>query len=135
MRILLIGLFFWVILVSSCSREKTKEEILVGSWKAYWETDPNSYPELKTEKKFTMDGFLEFTKDGQLSISAYGYPECIFSVDTIQHQLNWKIKNDTIHFISGNDPYGIPYKINEIENELVRLQLMDDITLTLFKLD
>jgi hypothetical protein len=119
--------------VCGCStpQEKSQEELIIGHWKALWETDPGAYPELAETKTFTMDGRLIFKEDGSLTISAYGYPECIFSTDTLTHELNWKIENDTINFISGADPYGIPYSIERIEENEIELKLMEDIFLKL----
>jgi len=58
----------------------------------------------------------------------------VFSV-LIPCVTNWKLNNDTIHFISGEDTYGIPYRINEIKESEIKLQLMEDITLTLTRRD
>jgi hypothetical protein len=131
MRLLSIVLFLVVFGFSCSEKEKTKEEIIVGKWEALWETDPATYPDLKDEKVFTMNGYLVFKEDGSLNINAFGFPECIFSSDTMSHDLSWQISSDTISFISGNDPYGIPYRIKRISEEEVLLTLMEDISLKL----
>ncbi|MEM7548076.1 MAG: hypothetical protein AAF363_00270 [Bacteroidota bacterium] len=131
--IILIG---FITTLNSCSGPQKEEadRKIIGKWKALWTTDPSGYPEnLSETKKFTMNGEIEFNEDGKITINAYGYEDCIFSSDTMNHTLNWKIQGDTMNFFSGEDPYGIPYQIQKLESNNVELLLMEDIKLSLTK--
>lgn len=103
---------------------------LQGSWKAQWDTDPSSFPEVSDASIFTMNG--DFTFDGdQVTVTAQGFPGCIFSTDTLSHTLKWRLSNDTLNLINEGDIYGMTYKVLEMQDLQIRLQLMDDIIVTL----
>ena len=118
--------FLW-----SCGNNENDKTLVLGSWKADWKTEPESFPDIE-DVDLTMDGQVVFTTDS-VSITAYGYPGCIFSSDTLTHSLTWKMSNDSLHLINDEEIYGISYKILTMSSAKVELQLMDDIYLTLSK--
>ncbi|MDA1119685.1 MAG: hypothetical protein O2887_04185 [Bacteroidetes bacterium] len=131
-----LTLFIFCIVAFSCADTKTgsdeKLQEFLGSWSAEWATDPASFPDVQNISSFTMNGKLIFYPDS-VEINAYGFEGCIFSNDTLRHALQWKISNDTLSLINASDPYGMSYTIKEISSDMIKLQLMDDISLTLKK--
>ncbi len=121
-------------LVWSCSNKNSdeSESLLIGTWNAQWITDPASFPGVSDIKSYSMDGEITFYPDS-VEISAYGFPGCIFSSDTLRHSLKWVISNDTLSFLNEDDVYGMSYTIKGIKENAVELQLMDDIFLNLKK--
>lgn len=111
--------------------EKNAHSGVLGSWNAKWSTSPAAFPGVENVE-FEMDGVVDFFSDS-VAIAAFGYKGCIFSEDTLQHSLEWRISNDTLHLINKNDVYGMTYKILEMEEAKIELMLMDDIFLTLTK--
>lgn len=77
-----------------------------------------------------MDGSFTFSGD-TLIIEAFGHPGCVFGIDTIRHQQNWKIVNDSLVLINAEGQPGIGYQINTFQDNQIRLQLMEDIEVTL----
>ena len=127
-------LLLFLLLGCTSNRENTNSEIdetWVGKWQAEWKTAAEAFPDVTGIDHFSMNGNLTFSSDGSVEIAAFGFPGCIFSSDTLQHQLTWQVRNDTLSLRSEDDPYGIPYNIIELSGEKVELRLMGDITLTL----
>ncbi|MEQ9426348.1 MAG: hypothetical protein RJQ09_18125 [Cyclobacteriaceae bacterium] len=120
-------------IVSSCSTSTEPTETILGKWQAEWETDPASFPEVTDMKSFKMNGEITFYPDS-VEINAFGFEGCIFSADTLRHALKWEIENDSLlNLINEDDIQGMSYTIKEVSGESIRLQLMDDIFLTLKK--
>ncbi|MEQ9301653.1 MAG: hypothetical protein RIF33_23945 [Cyclobacteriaceae bacterium] len=126
-------MFFLVILVG-CSPDKKEEasDLLEGEWIAQWDTDPSSFPEVPDASIYTMNGNFRFQED-EVTVTAFGFPGCIFSTDTLSHTLNWNMSNDTLSLVNDGDIYGMTYRVLEMKDKQVRLQLMDDITVTLLR--
>ncbi|MEM8895351.1 MAG: hypothetical protein AAGC88_12285, partial [Bacteroidota bacterium] len=80
-------------LVSSCSSKENEQKTSVyqGSWQAQWDTDPASFPEVSDASIFSMNGNFTFEGD-QVTVTAQGFPGCIFSTDTLTHTLNWQLR-------------------------------------------
>lgn len=117
--------------VAGCNSNQSNEEKIVGEWKAYWETKADeNFSELKAEN-LRMEGIMRFNADGKVEISAYGYAGCIFSDDTMRNVLRWKLDDKVIRFIDKSDDHGLPYTINKITSNEMRLTLLEDINLTL----
>ena len=132
----LIIILLLIFVGHGCSGPKEQERDqhpLVGEWSALWKTSPEAFPGVTGIEKFTMDGKLTFNQNGQVDIAAFGFPGCIFSSDTMRHQLHWNVSNDTLSLASENDPYGMPYQIITLGSSNVELRLMDDIYLSLSK--
>lgn len=110
----------------------SEEETIQGIWQAKWTTDPVGYGELAGELKFEMDGLFDFEED-QLTISAYGYAGCVFGVDTLSHTLTWQVSGDTLALRNTSDELGIKYKILNQTHSKIKLQLLEDIFITLSK--
>ena len=125
-------LLLWLTFSCTTPSKDESRTTLMGSWYAQWVTDPASFPEVTNIESFTMNGKIIFHADS-VEINAYGFPGCIFSADTLRHSLKWEVKNDTINFLNEDDIYGMSYTIKELKEDIVRLQLMDDIFLTLKK--
>lgn len=125
-----ICLIVFVGLLSCVDRDESSH-YLVGNWKATWETDPSGYPGLSEVLDFTMEGNFLIEKDS-ITIDGYGYKGCIFSEDTIHHQLIWKVKNDSLLLYNDPETPGLVYKIVSSDKQSVKLQL-EDIFVTLSK--
>lgn len=102
-----------------------------GTWKAEWETPPESYPDME-DMEFYMDGSFVF-EDDSLTVTANGYPDCIFNIDTLSHTQSWYVSNDTLFLVNNPDTPGMTYQIARKEENRIRLQLMEDIFVTLSK--
>jgi hypothetical protein len=117
--------------LTGCDSTPSKEQEIVGEWKAHWETKADeSFSELKAEN-LQMEGIIKFNSNGKVEISAFGYEGCIFSDDTLRNTLNWKIDDSVIRFIDNGDEHGLPYTINKFTNKEMQLTLLEDINLTL----
>ncbi|WP_258102883.1 hypothetical protein [Marinoscillum sp. MHG1-6] len=129
----LLPVYLGIFILMACSQQQEKNPAYWnGEWQAEWKTDPASFAGIPGITDFTMSG--TFTFDGDLvSIKAYGFEGCVFSKDTLDHQLNWKISSDSLILINDEDTPGMVYSIKEADEKEIRLQLMDDIFLTLKK--
>jgi hypothetical protein len=111
---------------------KEGESAWDGKWNATWETDPASFEGIEGITDFTMPG--EFIFDGtKVNIRAFGFDGCVFSKDTLDHVLSWKVSGDSLILINDEDTPGMVYSIKESTDKKIKLQLMDDIFLTLEK--
>lgn len=119
----------WLSACGTTDKEKATG-LLDGQWTAQWDTDPASFPEVADASIYTMNGHFEFNGD-QVTVTAYGFPGCIFSTDTLSHTLSWKLSGDTLSLVNEGDIYGMTYQVLSQKDNLVRLQLMEDITVTL----
>lgn len=126
-RLMLIGSAF---LLSYCSDKDKTGNILEGKWKATWKTTKEAFPEVSSDIALTMEGWVDFNND-KVTITAYGYPGCIFSADTLEHSQKWVLKNDTLELLNEGDIHGISYLLKEKSNDNIELVLMGDIYLSL----
>ena len=114
-----------------CGLKKSKEEVILGEWKAHWETAADeSLPGIDGES-LKMNGKIRFMNDGKVEISAFGFDGCIFSDDTLNNILNWKLDDTVLRFIDKGDEHGLPYTINKFKSDELQLTLLEDINLTL----
>ncbi|MEP1033976.1 hypothetical protein [Ekhidna sp.] len=100
-----------------------------GNWNAEWETPPESYPEVQ-DMEFYMTGLFAFTEDS-LTKTVNGYPGCIFAIDTLSHTQSWHVSGDTLFLMNGPESTGMTYLVAAKSSERIRLQLMEDIFVTL----
>lgn len=131
-----LSLILLILLVSACNsstdeKAANRPSEWYGSWKAEWETPPESYPEVE-DMEFYMNGDFTFTKDS-LTVKANGYPGCIFNVDTLAHTQSWYISSDTLFLVNEPNTPGITYRISSKSDDIIKLQLMNDIFVTLTK--
>lgn len=126
--IIIIGIAF------SCSENKKNEKpsFWLGEWSATWKTDPASFEDIPGITDFTMPGQFIFDGDS-VNIKAYGFDGCVFSKDTLDHVLMWKVSGDSLILINDEETPGMVYSINEANDKKISLQLMEDIFLTLEK--
>ncbi len=129
-KLVFIGITLSLLSCSTDSREE-HEVFLLGSWDAQWTTLATSYPGVDNVD-FSMNGLINFNEDS-VRIRAYGYKGCIFSEDTLSHALRWSVTGDTLHLINEDNVRGMSYQILSKTSQEVRLQLMEDIFLTLTK--
>ncbi|MCG8308305.1 MAG: hypothetical protein MI975_13010 [Cytophagales bacterium] len=131
-----LGLFIIPVvffLGQGCKSQKSKEEVILGTWKAHWETKADeNLPGIDGES-LKMNGEIQFMKDGKVEISAFGFDGCIFSDDTLNNILNWKLDDTILRFIDKADDHGLPYSINEFSADRLHLTLLEDINLTLVR--
>lgn len=119
------------LLLVACNQENEGNMIWQGKWEAHWQTPPESYPGI-SDVDFTMNGFFEFKNDN-VTVTAQGYPGCLFGVDTISHTQSWKVSNDSLFLFTDPEVMSITYKVNAISEDTIKLQLMEDIFVTLTK--
>jgi len=122
MRLLLIASF---LLLYACGPADGWQ----GEWTAKWEMSKDSYPQMKGYA-FEMDGKFQ-CDDDQVTISTYGYEGCIFQTDTSVNTQKWKVQSDTLQLINDPEDLGMSYKILEKSENKAKLQLLDDIFITL----
>lgn len=79
-----------------------------------------------------MDGSFVFTADS-LTVTANGYPDCIFNIDTLSHTQSWYVSNDTLFLVNDPESPGMTYRVASKSEDRIRLQLMEDIFVTLSK--
>ncbi|MEQ8907189.1 hypothetical protein [Ekhidna sp.] len=125
-----------LIIACSCSSSSNEKANLRpaewhGKWVAEWETPPESYPGIE-DMEFYMDGSFVFTPDS-LTVTANGYPDCIFNVDTLSHTQSWYVSSDTLFLVNDPESPGMTYRISTMSNNRITLQLMEDIFVTLTK--
>lgn len=113
-----------------CTEKETTQKALQGKWKADWTTSKEAFPDVSNDVALTMEGWVEFTND-EVTITAYGYPGCIFSTDTLRHSQKWQLKNDTLELLNDGDLRGITYMVKEKADDHIQLVLMGDIFLDL----
>lgn len=101
---------------------------LEGKWEAVWKIQNAPMP---TGQDSTMRGHMDFKSNGQVEVVAYGYPGCLFSNDTIQNELQWKVERDSLIFYNPQDGFSLVYTVQETSSGEVLLKLMDDILVTL----
>ena len=121
-----------IILAACTSGDNEQPANWHGEWNATWETDPASFEGVEGITHFTMPGKITFDAT-MVNIKAFGFEGCAFSIDTLDHSLSWKISNDSLILVNDEDTPGMVYQIKEASNEKIRLQLMEDIFLTLEK--
>lgn len=114
----------------SCTENESTQKALQGKWKADWRTSKEAFPDVSDDVALTMEGWVEFTND-EVTITAYGYPGCIFSTDTLHHSQKWQLKNDTLELLNDGDLRGITYMVKEKAGDHIQLVLMGDIFLDL----
>ena len=125
-----VVLFLLVILTGCTSSE---DDIFQGKWTAKWTTDPEGYGDLAKDLEFEMDGFFGFEED-ELTIEAFGYKGCVFGSDTLEHTLSWKVRGDILELQNNPEEPGIQYKILTQTDSEIKLQLVEDIFITLTKI-
>lgn len=128
-------LFLLTLIVAiSCSETKNNERPASwnGEWTATWKTDPESFEGIEGITDFTMPGKFIFDSDS-VNIKAYGFEGCVFSKDTLDHKLMWKVSGDSLILINDEDTPGMVYSVKEAGEKKISLQLMEDIFLTLEK--
>lgn len=120
------------IVFSSCAGAGENTSDWQGEWNATWETNPASFEALGNTVDYSMSGKITFDEDS-VNIRAFGYDKCVFSKDTLDHTLRWKISHDSLILVNDERTPGMVYLIKEKTNDKIKLQLMDDIFLTLLK--
>lgn len=126
--VLLLGA---VACTSPSSETPSRPAEWLGTWKAEWETPPESYPGI-VDMEFYMDGQFVFSEDS-LIVSNNGYPGCIFAIDTLKHSQIWEVRNDTLFTLNEPDSPGMSYKVLTYSENQIQLRLLDDIFVTLSK--
>ena len=126
----LLALMFLVLNACTSSQVDEQGNPFEGNWQAQWDTNPAGFPDVSDASIFSMNGNFNFENE-RVTVTANGFPGCIFSADTLSHTLNWQYENDTLSLINDGDIYGMTYKVLGIEQKQIRLQLMEDIFVTL----
>lgn len=127
-----VFILVFAVLIGCSSPPIQDSSLIQGKWKAKWTTDPAGYGELANELKFEMDGSFNFDEN-ELTIAVFGYKGCVFGADTLEHTLAWKISGDTLELQNSPKEPGIQYKILSQTDSELKLQLVEDIFITLSK--
>ncbi|NQZ77591.1 MAG: hypothetical protein HRT61_16035 [Ekhidna sp.] len=130
-KLLLVPIIFVIACSTGEEKSENRPEQWHGVWNAEWETPPEAYPGIE-DMEFYMDGKFTFTSDS-LTKTVYGYPGCIFAIDTLSHTQSWYVSNDTLFLVNDKESPGMTYKIAAQEKGRIRLQLLEDIFVTLTK--
>jgi hypothetical protein len=101
---------------------------LEGKWEAIWKLHNGS---MTSGQDSIMRGHMNFKNNGEVEVVAYGYPGCLFSNDTIQNALQWKVQRDSLIFYNPQDHFSLIYIVHETSSGEFQLKLMDDILITL----
>lgn len=127
-------LIFSLAALLACSETKKDERPAFwdGEWNATWQTDPASFEGIQGITDYAMPGKFIFRGDS-VNIKAFGFEGCVFSKDTLDHVLIWKVSSDSLILINDEDTPGMVYSILESGENKIALKLMDDIFLTLEK--
>lgn len=116
-----------LVISSSFNAAQNQDKQWEGHWEALWQIKNAAY----ADSDDIMRGYMEFKSNGQMKITAYGYPGCLFSNDTIYNELSWKAIGDSLVLYSDQDKFNLIYTIRKASSDEVLLQLMDDIFVTL----
>ncbi|WP_416867819.1 MAG: hypothetical protein ACMVP2_11735 [Imperialibacter sp.] len=129
-RLLTYAVVLVALTLTFCSEGDKTQKALQGKWKANWTTSKEAFPDVGDDIALTMEGWIEFNAD-EVTITAYGYPGCIFSADTLKHSQKWALRNDTLELLNEGDKHGIAYLMKEKSDDHIQLVLMGDIFLDL----
>lgn len=110
---------------ASFNTVQNQQEQFKGRWEALWQIKNT------TRSNDIMQGYMDFKANGQMEITAYGYPGCLFSNDTIYNELRWQVLGDSLILYSNQDRFNLTYIVQKVSPNEVLLQLMDDIYITL----
>lgn len=121
---MLTGLF-------SFQKVPEKKSAFNGLWDAEWQMINTAASGKSINHQ--MNGFMRFDGDGEVKITIYGYQGCIFSSDTIHNELQYKVQNDSLTIFNDQDQFQLSYLIESMSGNEIRLQLMEDIGVTLKK--
>jgi acylphosphatase len=133
LRFLIPFMSIIIFLLYGCDIKKSKQQEIVGEWKASWETTADDQIPGSVGDNLKMNGLVNFMEDGKVEISAFGYEGCIFSSDTLKNTLNWKLDDTVLRFMDSGDEHGLPYTINKFTSNELHLTLLQDINLTLLR--
>jgi hypothetical protein len=120
-----------VIFFSSCEDEEEQfRDPLTGNWNARWEMINPVMQEIFSQEQRIMNGEVFFDIN-QARIRAYGFEGCAFKTDTSENILFFRKQNGTLNLISTDDHVIFSYVIADENDNLLKLMLMEDISLTL----
>lgn len=127
----IVSLIF--VLAVACGSPSEKDA-WQGEWDAKWETDKNAfgYEGLPDDYVFEMTGKFDFSGD-QVTITANGFEKCIFQTEVSEHTQSWDLRGDTLELQNPSGEVGLQYRVLERTTDKIRLQLVDDIFITLTK--
>jgi hypothetical protein len=122
-----------IVMVGACGSPSEKEA-WQGQWDATWVTDKNAfgYEGIPDDYVFEMTGKFEFSGD-QVTITANGFDKCIFQTDKSTYTQAFEVRGDTLELQNQPGEVGLQYRVLERTDNKIRLQLVDDIFITLTK--
>ena len=106
---------------------------LIGLWEATWSTPPDSIEGSSYFTSFEMKGTYDFSKDSVTAV-LMGHPGCVFGVDTLTNTQAWGLKDNLLELYSQDGTVGLSFRVNKISSSSVELQLLDDIFISLQRL-
>jgi len=105
---------------------------LLGSWRAEWSISKNNKFFLSSSKSSVMHGLISFDNKGSVIIQGFGYPDCLFSEDTIIYNTKWFVKNEQL-IIGDKVSNQFYYNIKSIDSNKITMTILNDINLVLTK--
>ena len=124
-----------ILLISACTQKSgdkvSREQQLIGNWDAQWKPDPIKYKDMPADMQYTMAGKASFSADGKVTVTSYGYPNCLFKQDTTVSTSYWSVDADYLYL--GDEPGGktMQYYVQSSSKERNELRMLDDINISL----
>lgn len=106
---------------------------LKGEWLAEWSMKPSDLTIDIPPENLVMSGIFEFSKNNMATVTAFGYPGCLFCSDTLTNMLSWEIIDQNLKMHNPEYDFTLEYFIEEKTGDFMRLRLMDDIEVQLTK--
>jgi hypothetical protein len=124
-----------LILLGCATESNERPSSWYGKWDTTWETAPESAEGFDIFTDFETDGAITF-RENDVTVTINGFTGCIFGPDTLTHTQQWKVTHDSmLRFYTEPDTIGISYTILSMDEQTIKLQLLEDIFLTLHKTD
>ena len=121
--------FMTILFLSSFHELQHKKQEIVGKWNAKWTiTDEDNQ---RKGNEHEMKGYMNFSQNGLVQIKAFGYNGCVFSNDTIENELAYIVTSDSLILYNKQAHFNLTYLITTSSDREFKLQLMDDILITL----
>jgi len=124
------GVIFLIILFQCTSKENSNSSI-EGKWNAEWLLMDNSLADIYPPESLIMNGEIYFESTQSAKIKAFGYDGCVFASDTAENQLKYEFTDSLLNMINDENEIVFSYLIIKRLPDLISLEMMDDIKLTL----
>lgn len=125
-----ISAIFLIILLQCTSKENTTS-LIEGSWNAEWLLMDNTLADIFPPESLIMNGEILFNPPNSVKIKAFGYDGCVFASDTAENVLKYEFTDSLLNMVNDKNEVVFSYLIKEKSPDLISLEMMEDIKLTL----